>query len=91
MKKMIAAFAVLAATALNSSALILHTKVAQGDIEGVEHNGAALYKRIPYAEAPVGELRWKAPVPKAPWQGVYKADEWVPVRLSPQLPGRTAA
>ena len=54
MKKMIAAFAVLAATALNSSALILQTKVAQGDIEGVEHNGAALYKRIPYAEAPVG-------------------------------------
>lgn len=88
MKKMIAAFAVLAATALNSSALILHTKVTQGDIEGVEHNGAALYKRIPYAEAPVGELRWKAPVPKAPWQGVYKADEWGARPPQPAAPGQ---
>lgn len=88
MKKMIAAFALLAATALNSSALILQTKVAQGDIEGVEHNGAALYKRIPYAEAPVGELRWKAPVPKAPWQGVYKADEWGARPPQPAAPGQ---
>jgi len=88
MKKMIAAFALLAATALNSSALILQTKVAQGDIEGVEHNGAALYKRIPYAEAPLGELRWKAPVPKAPWQGVYKADEWGARPPQPAAPGQ---
>jgi len=55
---------------------ILKTKVAQGEIEGVLHNGSALYKAIPYAEPPVGDLRWKAPVPKAPWQGVYKADDF---------------
>lgn len=73
-KLMIAAMA--AAMAFNAQALITRTTVQQGEIEGVEHEGAALYKKIPYAEAPVGELRWKAPVPKKAWTGVYKADEW---------------
>lgn len=70
--------AAIAAMTLNqgADALILRTHVAQGEIEGVEHEGAALYKNIPYAEPPVGELRWKAPVPKKPWTGVYKADKW---------------
>jgi len=57
-------------------AQILRTTVGQGEIEGVESNGFALYRGIPYAEAPVGNLRWKAPVPKAKWQGVYRADRW---------------
>ena len=55
---------------------LMGTTVTQGEIEGVEHEGAALYKKIPYAEAPVGNLRWKAPVPKKPWEGVYKSDSW---------------
>jgi len=61
---------------LPANAQILRTTVAQGEIEGVRHEGYALYKGIPYAEAPVGKLRWKMPVPKAPWTGVYKADRW---------------
>ena len=28
------------------------------------------FKGIPYAEPPVGELRWRRPVPKKPWKGV---------------------
>ena len=75
MKKLIIA-AMAAAMAFNAQALITRTTVQQGEIEGVEHEGAALYKKIPYAEAPVGELRWKAPVPKKAWTGVYYADEW---------------
>lgn len=68
----------LAALALciPSDAQLLKTHVAQGDIEGELHEGFALYKAIPYAEAPVGNLRWKAPVAKQPWQGVYKAERW---------------
>ena len=58
------------------SAQLLRTTVAQGEIEGELYEGFALYRAIPYAEAPVGNLRWKAPVPKAPWQGVYKAEKW---------------
>ena len=70
---MIAAGVMLAVPAQGQ---LLRTTVAQGEIEGVEHQGHALYKNIPYAEAPVGNLRWKAPVAKKPWTGVYKAYKW---------------
>ena len=74
-KSILTAIALLGLCA-DANALILHTKVAQGEISGVEHEGAALYKRIPYAEPPVGNLRWKAPVPKKSWDGVYESYEW---------------
>jgi para-nitrobenzyl esterase len=34
------------------------------------------FKGIPYAEPPVGELRWTAPRPKASWTGVRSAAEF---------------
>jgi para-nitrobenzyl esterase len=41
-------------------------------IPGSEARSAA-FLGIPFAEAPVGELRFAAPVPKAPWDGVRDA------------------
>lgn len=76
MKKMILAMALGLATTMSANAQLLKTTVAQGEIEGELHEGFALYRAIPYAEAPVGNLRWKNPVPKAPWKGVYKAEKW---------------
>lgn len=35
-----------------------------------------IYKGIPYALPPVGELRWKAPQPAAHWDGVFEATEF---------------
>jgi para-nitrobenzyl esterase len=59
-------------------AQLLHTTVAQGDIEGVEQNGLAHYKGIPFAQPPVGDLRWKAPLPAKEWEGTYKAHAFKP-------------
>lgn len=49
-----------------------------GKIQGVVSNDPAVlvYKGVPYAAAPVGDLRWKAPQPVVPWEGVKVADKW---------------
>lgn len=76
MKKLLVTFFAMAVSAFGLQAQLLHTTCEQGDIAGELHNGYALYKAIPYAEKPVGALRWHAPVKKAAWQGVYKAEDW---------------
>ena len=61
---------------------LLRTHVETGDLEGVlEGTDLAVYKAIPFAAPPVGDLRWKAPQPAKPWKGVLKAEEcakWPP-------------
>ena len=56
-----------------NSATLVETKC--GMIRGFLDEGIALYiwRNIPYGEAPVGELRWKAPVARQPWEGVLDA------------------
>ena len=68
------AFVVLSCLCLVSNAQLLRTTVQQGELEGVEQNGLAYYKGIPFAQPPVGNLRWKAPLPPKAWVGTYKAD-----------------
>ena len=61
---------------------LLKTHVETGDIEGVlEGTDLACYYAVPFAAPPVGDLRWKAPQPAQPWEGVYKAEtiaKWPP-------------
>jgi para-nitrobenzyl esterase len=53
-----------------------------GQAEGVTlPTGVRAWYGIPFAKAPVRELRWKAPLPAAPWQGVYHADRPAPMCL----------
>lgn len=49
-----------------------------GRVEGSVANGIAIYKGIPFARAPVGPLRWRAPQLPKPWPGVRKADAFAP-------------
>jgi len=50
--------------------------VIQGRISGVEKDGYTLFSGIPYAQPPVGDLRWRAPREPSSWEGVYHADTW---------------
>ncbi len=51
-------------------------KVEEGLLQGTLEDGVAVYRGIPYAAPPVGELRWREPRPPAPWEGVRKADKF---------------
>jgi len=45
--------------------------------------GVRLYRGIPYAAPPVGDLRWRPPQPVAPWTGVKAADHFGPACMQP--------
>ncbi|MET7508472.1 carboxylesterase family protein [Streptomyces albidoflavus] len=51
----------------------------------------AAYRGIPYAAAPVGGLRWKAPQPPKPWPGVRQATSFGDACYGTQLPGPPVA
>ena len=69
---------------------ILKTHVETGDLEGILDGPLAVYKAIPYAAPPVGDLRWREPQPAKPWEGVLKAENFGPWPPQPTRPGRTA-
>jgi len=48
-------------------------QVSGGQIAGAHADGINTYFGIPYAAPPVGQLRWRAPQPVRPWQGVRQA------------------
>jgi len=52
--------------------------VTGGRVEGVRVEGVLVYKGIPYAEPPLGALRWKDPRPVRPWSGARRADAFAP-------------
>lgn len=45
-----------------------------------------VFKGIPFAAPPIGELRWRAPQPVRPWPGVLVADRFGCVCMQPLLP-----
>lgn len=69
------------------AALAAHSAIAasgpravtqEGTVEGVYKNGAAVFLGIPYAEPPVGDLRWEPPKRKDAWKSILKATAFGP-------------
>src|SRR4051794_11727669 len=74
-----ALMAVLAASPSRSAPADDRVETACGIVEGAtEPGGVRSFKGIPFAEPPVGDLRWKAPQPPRRWEGVRKADKFGP-------------
>ncbi|WP_239504414.1 carboxylesterase family protein, partial [Stenotrophomonas maltophilia] len=48
-------------------------KVDAGELQGVRNGQVQIFKGVPYAAAPVSDLRWRPPQPAAPWAGVKQA------------------
>ena len=47
--------------------------IDSGALQGVQEDGIAAFRGIPYATPPVGNLRWRAPQPVKPWTGFRPA------------------
>ncbi|MGA2852608.1 MAG: carboxylesterase family protein [Verrucomicrobiota bacterium] len=52
--------------------------VEGGLVQGTSEDGLTVYRGIPFAAPPVGDLRWRAPLPAANWSGVRQADKFGP-------------
>lgn len=54
----------------------LQRQTKYGTVEGYADDSAKawVWKSVPFAKPPVGELRWKAPQNPAPWQGIRQAN-----------------
>lgn len=53
-------------------------RVEQGLVQGMAENGLAVYRGIPFAAPPLGDLRWRAPQPAAKWDGVRPVAKFAP-------------
>lgn len=53
-------------------------KTSGGPLAGVPGADPAVrvFKGIPFAQPPTGDLRWRAPTPPDPWQGIRMADHF---------------
>lgn len=59
-------------------------RTAHGEVVGyVAVNGVSVWRGLPFAAPPVGDLRWRAPRPAASWSGVREAT--APAPICPQL------
>ncbi|MCX5384676.1 carboxylesterase/lipase family protein [Streptomyces sp. NBC_00083] len=54
-------------------------RTADGVVEGRWRQGHAVFRGIPYAQPPVGALRFAAPAPVRPWEELRQAAEFGPV------------
>ena len=64
------------ATYLNLFSETIQTK--SGKVSGYNEGGINIFKGIPFAAAPVGALRWKAPQPVKAWSGVLECKKFGP-------------
>jgi len=55
---------------------IIETKT--GKIQGYKEEGLEIFKGIPFAEPPIGKLRFSPPVSKQSWDGVLNTTEYGP-------------
>jgi para-nitrobenzyl esterase len=50
--------------------------IETGIVAGTTTDGVASWKGIPFAQPPIGRLRWRAPQPAVPWRGVLNATSY---------------
>src|SRR5262245_24122042 len=67
---------------------MVQVETEYGRVEGQRRGSHVVFRGIPFAKPPVGELRFRAPEPPAPWTGTLAALAFGPsaVQASAQVP-----
>jgi para-nitrobenzyl esterase len=71
----------LAAAAASAQPAAPVVAVSGGEVRGAATADALVFRAIPYAAPPLADLRWRAPQPVRPWQGVRDATKNGPACL----------
>jgi para-nitrobenzyl esterase len=76
---------------LASTVIAQRVVTESGALSGVSESGLTVYKGVPFATPPVGDSRWRPPVPVAAWTGVRNADSFAPacMQTGVSMPGET--
>ncbi len=69
-----AVIAVLSTVGAASAAV----RVDGGEVQGERQGDLTVYKGLPFAAPPLGDLRWRPPQPPPPWSNVKRADRFAP-------------
>lgn len=79
------------AASLATASIAQSVLTESGTISGVSGNGLNVYKGVPFAAPPIGDLRWRPPTPVAPWTGTREADAFAPacMQVGVSMPGET--
>ena len=69
--------------------MLRKVKVKNGLLQGMTGKDPRItvFRGVPYAKPPVGELRWKAPLPAEDWEGVRKCYEYADMAMMRVHPG----
>ena len=69
--------------------MLRKVKVKNGLLQGMTGKDPRItvFRGVPYAKSPVGELRWKAPQPAEDWEGVRKCYEYADMAMMRVHPG----
>ena len=81
LKKLIILIFLTMITHIANASALRQVNVEQGTLEGAIEANLMVFKGVPFAKPPVGELRWKAPQPPTNWQGVREAKEYAPAPI----------
>ncbi len=74
-------------TQSKETAVALEVKTQYGVLQGFEEDGVKKFLGVPFAQPPVGELRWKAPQPVQSWEGVRQAKQFGDDPMQPNIFG----
>jgi para-nitrobenzyl esterase len=87
-KRLVQTFAVLAALCFALPAAAHEAPVVRtpaGSVRGEAAGDLHIFRGIPYARPPVGQLRWRPPLQMSRWRGTRDATQFGPNCMQPQM------